>query len=52
MITSGLTKEEIISWSGEDVFNQGLALVMSGSVIDVKYDDENLVVSGKIQRDD
>ena len=46
---SGLTKEELISWGGAEVFNQGLALCNSGDVKDVRYDDEKLLVSGKIE---
>ncbi len=49
---SGITREEIIGWGGEEVFNQGLAFCNSGDVLDVKYDDETLVVSGKISQPD
>ena len=45
---SGITREELESWGGKEVFNQGLALCNSGDVVDVRYDDETLVVSGKI----
>ena len=50
MIRSGITREELESWGGKDVFNQGLALCNSGDVTDVRYDDETLTVSGKIQQ--
>ena len=46
--TSGLTRDEIISWGGTEVFNQAVALCNSGDVKDVSYDDDSLVVSGKI----
>jgi len=52
MVKSGITKEELISWGGADVFNQGLALVNSGDVKSVEYDDETVTVSGKIERPD
>ena len=52
MVKSGITQEEIISWGGPEVFNQGLALCNSGAVTDVEYDDESLKLSGKIERDD
>ena len=45
---SGITKEELISWGGPEVFNQGLALCNSGDVSEVGYDDETLTVSGKV----
>ena len=50
MVRSGITREELESWGGKDVFNQGLALCNSGDVTDVRYDDETLTVSGKIQQ--
>lgn len=50
MIRSGITREELEGWGGKDVFNQGLALCNSGDVTDVRYDDETLTVSGKIQQ--
>ena len=50
MIRSGITREELESWGGKDVFNPGLALCNSGDVTDVRYDDETLTVSGKIQQ--
>ena len=49
---SGITKEEIIGWGGQEVFNQALALCNSGDVRDVTYDDETLVISGKIEQPD
>ena len=50
MVKSGITREELIQWGGEEVFNQALALCNSGDVVDVKYDDETLTVSGKIEQ--
>ena len=50
MVKSGITREELESWGGKDVFNQGLALCNSGDVTDVRYDDETLTVSGRIQQ--
>ena len=47
-VKSGITHEEIIKWGGQEVFNQALALCNSGDVSDVKYDDDTLVISGKI----
>jgi len=52
MVKSGITKEELISWGGEDVFNQGLALVNSGDVKSVEYNDDTVTISGKIERPD
>ena len=48
MITSGITQEEIIGWGGQEVFNRALALCNSGDVVSASYDDETLVISGKI----
>ena len=48
MVKSGISREELINWGGEEVFNQALALCNSGDVKDVVYDDEKLTVSGKI----
>ena len=48
MIKSGITREELIQWGGEDVFNQALALCNSGDVSDVVYNDDTLELSGKI----
>ena len=47
---SGITREELIGWGGPEVFNQALALCQSGDVTDVSYDDETLLVSGKIEQ--
>ena len=48
MVKSGITLDEIQKWGGGEVFNQGLALVKSGGVLNVEYDDDTLVVSGKV----
>lgn len=48
MITSGITQEEIIGWGGSEVFSQALALCNSGDVLCASYDDDSLVISGKI----
>ena len=50
MVSSGITRDELIKWGGDEVFNQGLALCNAGDVSDVKYDDETLTVSGKIEQ--
>ena len=47
---SGITKDELLEWGGVEVFNQAFALCNSGDVKDVKYDDDTLVVSGKIEQ--
>ena len=47
---SGITREELVKWGGADVFNQALALVNSGDVSDVTYDDDTLMVAGKIEQ--
>ncbi len=52
MIKSGITREELIAWGGPDVFNQALTLCNSGDVQDVRYDDESVTISGKIERPD
>ena len=52
MIKSGLTIDEIRSWGGTEVFNQGLAMVNAGDVVSVEYDDDTVTVSGKIVRPD
>ncbi len=52
MIKSGITREEIENWGGTETFNQALALVNSGDVTSVKYDDETVTISGKIARPD
>ena len=48
MVKSGITKDELVEWGGPEVFNQAFALCNSGDVKDVAYDDDTLVVSGKI----
>ena len=50
MVKSGITKEELIEWGGTEVFSQAFALCNSGDVKDVKYDDDTLVVTGKIEQ--
>ena len=50
MLKSGITKEEIISWGGLEVFNQALAICNSGTVGNVEYDDDALTISGSIDR--
>ncbi|MBP5286160.1 MAG: hypothetical protein ILO34_08670 [Kiritimatiellae bacterium] len=49
---SGITREELIGWGGEETFNQALAIVNSGDVVEYGYDDDTLVVSGKIRQPD
>ena len=48
MVKSGITKDELVLWGGQETFSQAFALCNSGDVKDVCYDDETLVVSGKI----
>ncbi len=50
MILSGITREEIIAWGGQEVFNQALSYCNSNDVFDVHYDDETLEVTGKIRQ--
>ena len=50
MISSGITKEELIGWGGAEVFNQALALCNSGDVGSVEYDDAKVEISGRIAR--
>ena len=52
MIKSGISREEIVRWGGADVFNQALAIVNSGDVKSVRYDDDTVTISGKIERPD
>ena len=52
MDKSGITRKDIISWGGNEVFNRALALCQSGEVLDVKYDGASRTVSGKILRSD
>ncbi len=48
MIKSGITQAELIKWGGVEVFNQALTLVNAGDVVEVKYDDDTVTLSGKI----
>lgn len=48
MIKSGITKEELIAWGGEEVFKQGMAICQSGDVLEAHYDDDSVSISGKI----
>ena len=48
MVKSGVTFDEIRGWGGDEVFNQGMALCQSGDVLGVEYDDETLMVTGKV----
>ena len=50
MVKSGITREELIQWGGEDVFNQALNLCNSGDVSDVAYDDDTLEITGRIEQ--
>ena len=50
MIKSGISKEEIVKWGGAEVFNQALAICNSGDVKSVEYDDDKLLISGKIEQ--
>lgn len=52
MIKSGITQEELIKWGGAEVFNQALAICNSGDVKNVAYNDDNLLISGKIEQPD
>ena len=52
MVKSGITQDEIIGWGGKEVFGQALALCNSGDVRDVRYDDDTLVISGRIKQPD
>ena len=49
-MTSGITFDELRKWGGDDVFNQGMAIVNSGDVVQVAYDDEKLEVTGRINQ--
>ncbi len=49
-VKSGITKDELVGWGGTEVFNQAFALCNSGDVKDVAYDDDTLIVSGKIEQ--
>ena len=48
MVTSGITKEELITWGGPEVFSQAFAICNAGDVSDVSYDDDTLTVTGRI----
>ena len=48
--TSGITREELIGWGGDEVFSQALAICNAGDVRDVVYDDDTLTVKGKIDQ--
>ena len=50
MVKSGITKEELIEWGGQEVFNQALSLCNSGDVSDDTYDDDTLEITGKIEQ--
>lgn len=50
MVKSGITREELIQWGGDEVFNQALAICNSGDVNDVQYNDDTLEISGKIDQ--
>lgn len=52
MIKSGITQEELIKWGGPEVFNQALALCNAGDVKNVEYNDDTLVISGRIEQPD
>ena len=52
MISSGITREEILAWGGPEVFAQGMAIVNAGDVLEVEYDDEQVTISGRIARPD
>ncbi len=52
MTKSGITRKEIENWGGPEVFNQALAIVNSGDVKSVEYDDDKVMISGKIERPD
>ena len=50
MVKSGITQQELIQWGGPGVFNQALAIVNSGDVIEAEYDDDTLEIRGKIEQ--
>ena len=50
MVKSGITREELIGWGGDEVFNQALNICNSGDVSDVQYNDDTLEISGKIEQ--
>ena len=49
---SGISQKELIAWGGAEVFNQAFAICRAGDVSGVKYDDEKLEISGKIEQPD
>ena len=50
MVKSGITRDEVIAWGGSEVFNQALAIVNSGDVVEAEYDDDTLEIRGKIEQ--
>ena len=48
MVSSGITQKDLISWGGPEVFNLALGIVNSGDVTSVKYDDDTVEFSGRI----
>ncbi len=52
MPTSGITRSELIKWGGPTVFNQALAIVNAGDVVEAEYDDEKLEIRGRIMKGD
>ena len=50
MVKSGITRDEVIAWGGPEVFNQALAIVNSGDVVEAEYDDDALEIRGKISQ--
>lgn len=52
MPTSGITRLELVKWGGPEVFNQALAIVNSGDVVEAEYDDDKLEIRGKIMQGD
>lgn len=45
---SGITKDEMVKWGGEEVFRQGLVLCNSGDVTEAVYDDDKVEIRGRI----
>jgi len=52
MANSGLTQKQIEGWGGSEVFNQALALVNSGDVRRVEFDEVTATVKGLLEMDD
>ena len=48
-IKSGISQAEVIQWGGAAMFNAALQLVQGGKVSDIRYDDEHLMVYGKVE---